>query len=35
MGVPTKLYYYAEEGHAVSGTEPGTDALINIIFWID
>ena len=35
MGVPTKLYHYPEDGHAIGGTEPGLDATMNIYFWFD
>jgi dipeptidyl aminopeptidase/acylaminoacyl peptidase len=35
MGVKTKMYYYPEDGHAVPGSETGTDAEINILLWLD
>jgi acylaminoacyl-peptidase len=35
MSVPTKLYHYPEDGHAIGGTEPGLDATMNIFFWFD
>lgn len=35
QGVPTKLHYYPEDGHAVAATEPGMDALFNMISWLD
>jgi dipeptidyl aminopeptidase/acylaminoacyl peptidase len=33
--VPTKLYNYPEDGHAIASTEPSIDALMNIFFWFD
>jgi acylaminoacyl-peptidase len=35
LGVPTKLYCYPEDGHAIWGTEPGVDVNMNIFFWFD
>ncbi len=35
QGVKTKLYHYPEDGHAIAGSEPGMDALMNIFFWMD
>ena len=34
-GVKTKLYYYPEDGHAIPNNEPGTDAVMNILIWLD
>lgn len=35
MGVKSILKFYPEDGHAILGSEPGTDALMNILFWFD
>jgi len=34
MGVKTKLYYYPEDGHGITTTEPSMDALMNMCLWI-
>ena len=33
--IESKLYLYPESGHALAKTEHGTDALLNISFWMN
>jgi hypothetical protein len=35
LGVKTKLQYYPDDGHAIASSEPGIDAEINILLWLN